>query len=144
MRRVRPHGAAGRVSLPPTAYARLKWLILDTRAGWRCERCRVRQLPLDLDHAVLRSQGGSDTWGNVSVLCRSCHSLRDLPFLLGRLEVEAQGDGRFKYVIRVGTKAMRKEIDVRWGGRPPTEEESVQLAEIMAEARKLTARGRVS
>mgnify|MGYP001576485143 FL=1 len=147
MRRVRPQGAAGRASLPPTAYIRLKWFILDTRAGWRCERCRVRQALLDLDHAVLRSHGGGDSYENCSLLCRSCHNLRDLPFSLGRLEVEPQGDGRFKYVIRVGSKAMRKEIDVRWGGRPPTEAEAVTLAEIMAEARprkRLTAQGEMS
>lgn len=143
MRRVRPHGAAGRVSLPPTAYARLKWLILDTRAGWRCERCRIRQGPLDLDHAVLRSHGGSDTFENCQILCRSCHRLRDLPFSLGRLEVEPQGDGRFKYVLLRGSKRAPVVVDVKWGGRPPTEEEAARLAEIMAEVRKLTPRTRV-
>ena len=54
--------------------------------------------------------------------------------------VEPQGDGCFKYVLVTGSKAAPRVVDVKWGGRAPPEEAALQLAAIMAEARKLTAR----
>ena len=136
MRRVRPHGAAGRASLPGAAYLRLKWMILD-RAGWRCERCRAR-IPLQVDHAVLRSHGGADVWSNLNALCigsSGCHAMKDRPYRDGRLHVTPLGDGRFRYDVIHGVKSRQQIGDIRWGGRPPTEAEAVTLAEIMAEAR---------
>ena len=141
MRRVRPHGAAGRTSLPGAAYLRLKWMILD-RAGWRCERCRHR-VQLQVDHAVPRSHGGPDTWANLSALCagaNGCHAMKDRPYQDGRLAVTPLGEGRFRYAVIHGTRGTQMIGDIKWGGRAPTEEEASQLAEIMAEARQLTAR----
>lgn len=47
------------------------------RAKGRCERCREKMHPYDLDihHWLPRSQGGKDETDNVWVVCRRCHRL---------------------------------------------------------------------
>lgn len=66
--------------------------------------------------------------------------MKDRPYRDGRLEVTPLGEGRFRYAVIHGSKENRQVGDIKWGGRAPTEEEAIQLAEIMAEARQLTAR----
>lgn len=114
------------------------WLILD-RAGWRCERCRAK-VALQVDHAIPRSHGGPDAWWNLTALCGGalgCHAMKDRPYAEGRLRVVVLGEGRFKYEVCRGSKADPRLVDETYGGRPPTEEESVRLAEIMREVRRV-------
>ena len=44
------------------------------RAGGRCESCGTMKGPLHAHHVVPASKGGSDTLGNLRVLCESCHA----------------------------------------------------------------------
>jgi hypothetical protein len=41
-----------------------------------CEDCKKLK-PLDPDHRLKRSQGGSNDKSNISWVCRKCHELRD-------------------------------------------------------------------
>lgn len=41
-----------------------------------CEDCR-RWYPLDPDHVIKRSQGGSNDSSNIEWVCRMCHDRRD-------------------------------------------------------------------
>ena len=52
-------------------YARLRWAVLE-RDGWRCQQCGARS-NLHVHHQVFRSQGGTDSTGNLIVLCVDCH-----------------------------------------------------------------------
>lgn len=129
----REHGgpqAVGRESLSVAGYAALKGMIFVNRARGCCERCSDSRNILDPDHAVPRSKGGPDAWWNIVILCRTCHQMKDLPFDVGRLLIEPQGDGRFKFLLVRGTKHAYEIIDVKWGGRGATYTEQRILAQL--------------
>lgn len=44
------------------------------RAGNRCEECGTQSGPLHAHHIVSLSHGGSNSLGNLRVLCESCHA----------------------------------------------------------------------
>ena len=46
---------------------------IKRRQGNRCNQCGV-EAPLETDHVVPRSQGGSDDAANLQGLCEDCHS----------------------------------------------------------------------
>lgn len=121
----------GRDSLSVAGYALLKGM-LWVRADARCERCRSRAGPLDPEHVVPRSAGGADSWANLWVACRyGCHRLKEAPYATGRLLVEPQGDGRFKFLLVRGTKYDYQVVEVAWGGRAPDPEEARALAALV-------------
>jgi 5-methylcytosine-specific restriction endonuclease McrA len=69
-------------------------------AKWehRCTYCAATKVPLEIDHAVPRSQGGSDRVANLVIACHNCNQakgnqaledfLRDRPEVLARLQAE--------------------------------------------------------
>jgi 5-methylcytosine-specific restriction protein A len=54
------------------AYHRERQAVLKRAAG-RCERCRRTDLPLQVDHLVPLSQGGTNERANLWALCTYCH-----------------------------------------------------------------------
>ena len=123
--------AAGRPSLSSMGYAALKAMLV-IRAEGRCEYLRVAE-PLDPEHAVPRSAGGSDAWQNVWMSSRRAHRMKEAAFDQGRLLVEPLGDGRFHFrLVRARDKFAyaRGEYELlgeRVGGRAATEEELEML-----------------
>ncbi len=59
--------------------------------GWRCAYCGAENVPLEIDHIVPRSRGGTDRVSNLTLACRKCNEAkgnRDVgEFLAGRPEV---------------------------------------------------------
>lgn len=54
-------------------------LQLLERDHWRCVWCGASSdiAPLDIDHVIPRSRGGSDADGNLQVLCWTCNSRKN-------------------------------------------------------------------
>ena len=46
--------------------------LLDVRAGYRCEICRIRPIS-QYHHRLRRSQGGKNNLANLLALCDKCH-----------------------------------------------------------------------
>lgn len=73
--------------------------LIEARARGRCENpsCRARpgqNGPLDIEHAVARSQGGTDSLENCWLACRyGCHEAKHRHELL----VTPNGDGTFSF-----------------------------------------------
>jgi 5-methylcytosine-specific restriction endonuclease McrA len=44
------------------------------RDGNRCQYCGRVDLPLTIDHIVPKSQGGGDTWENLTTACTKCNN----------------------------------------------------------------------
>lgn len=64
-------GSSGYVpkQLPPRVRLEVK-----ARDGHRCVCCGSTATPLDVDHIVPASLGGSDDLGNLQTLCRGCNT----------------------------------------------------------------------
>ena len=57
----------------PENWEEIKKEVLE-RAGYKCERCGTKGTELHVHHILSLSQGGSSEPGNLTVLCRECHS----------------------------------------------------------------------
>ena len=44
------------------------------RDGYRCAYCGAENIPLELDHIIPRSRGGSDNPENLTLACKPCNS----------------------------------------------------------------------
>jgi len=102
--------AQGRRAASWSEWAAIREQVL-TRAGWRCQACRVRRR-LDVHHVVKRAQGGSDfDLDQLVALCRWCHDQTDAPYERGRLVVTPSGAGQFTFAVvvraRPGTPPAR-------------------------------------
>lgn len=69
------------------------------RARGRCEVATHDHPGRDPDHVVARSRGGSDRRENIIWLCRFHHDMKDWPYSKGRLVIEADGHGGFRWSI---------------------------------------------
>jgi len=99
--------------------------------AWRCGWC-IEVTPLQLEHAVNRSQGGGDTWDNTWMCCPDCHRLKDRPFEAGRLLTIPLGNGLIDLLWVVGPNKYNYEIVRRKVvGRAPTPEERVILEALV-------------
>lgn len=49
------------------------WKVVAARAGYRCEHCGARDVPLELHHRVPEFLGGGFHPDNLVLLCRPCH-----------------------------------------------------------------------
>jgi len=49
-----------------------------TRTKFRCELCGIsaEEKALDVDHIILRNQGGADDARNLQALCYSCNAMK--------------------------------------------------------------------
>lgn len=54
-------------------YRRLQ---LETVYGPFCFRCSTSK-NLTVDHIIPKSQGGTNAWANMQLLCRDCHKVKD-------------------------------------------------------------------
>jgi 5-methylcytosine-specific restriction protein A len=74
---ISPYRRARVIATGQDAAAKLRREI--QREGWaHCANCPAVVLPsaVDVDHILPLSKGGTDTPGNVQVLCRPCHKAK--------------------------------------------------------------------
>ena len=129
-RRIRDGGVAakGRAALSLPGLATLRNMIFH-RAEGRCEACGERRF-LQLEHALPRSRGGSDTWQNCWATCESDHRRKESSYQLGRLLVSPCGDGRFVFRLATGEKHSPIILHEWTGGRVATSDEAARLAAL--------------
>ena len=58
-----------------TEHLRQLWEVLYAELGGRCARCNTDRPPLDVHHLLSRARGGQDELENLTLLCRSCHTM---------------------------------------------------------------------
>lgn len=128
--------AVGRDSLPSVVYNGPFRDMLLFRARAHCEACGSPRITREIEHALPRSAGGADTWGNCWIPCgpAGCGDAVSKPYETGRLIREALGEGLFRFTW---VKATSKQAFFRGnftvirgpviGGRRPTPEERVAL-----------------
>lgn len=91
-----------------------------TRDQHRCRYCRTQYGPLDVHHAIKRSQAPHLLLDpdNATTLCRTCHDWTDAPYggREGRLCVDVLGAGLFAFsVVHAANKfAVNKPVNIRW------------------------------
>lgn len=132
-RRIREGGPTSthRQALSVEGYRELSRLKFESQA-WRCAWCTLVK-PLNLDHAVNRSQGAPDCWGVTLGLCGGpggCHDRKIEPFASGRrlVTIPVGGVGLIDLLLVAGPSKhdyvilQRKVI-----GRAPTTEERAIL-----------------
>lgn len=132
-RRIREGGALakGRRSLSREGYQTLRQMIITGRAENRDE-ATLERLPFDvltLDHVILRSATGADSWDNCYAASISTQRWRQEAYSgpRGRLLAEGHGDGTFTLRIARGSK-QEPVFERTWTiGRPPTDEERERL-----------------
>lgn len=122
--------AKGRPSLSKRGYAELGRMIVVERAHGRCEACGEARALIHLEHAVPRSQGGADSWGNCWGTCTRCHRKKEAPYASGRLRVRPGGDGMFTFDLVTGSKLDQVVLSTWVGGRVAMPEEAARLAEL--------------
>ena len=90
-RRARQLGASG-------SYTYVEWLDLVAQYDGRCAYCGDSETPLDADHRVPLSRGGSNSIENLLPACRTCnlrkHTLTDDEFR-ARIAPEKKGEPRY-------------------------------------------------
>ena len=91
-------------------YVLLKW-------GHKCAYCGAKEVPLELDHIVARSCGGSDRVSNLCTACRPCNQRKSNQsleeFLKGKPEVIA----RIKSQMKAPLKDAAAVNSTRWALR---------------------------
>lgn len=132
-RRIRGGGVTskGRASLSVAGLAVLRNMVFG-RAGGRCEACGERRF-LQLEHALPRGRGGSDSWQNCWAVCGGlggCHRKKESSFRPGRLLVSPCGDGRFVFRLATGEKHSPIILHEWTGGRVATPSEAEVLATL--------------
>ena len=102
-------------------YVLLKW-------GHKCAYCEAKDVPLELDHIVARSRGGSDRVSNLCTACRPCNlrkSNRPLEeFLKGKPKVLA----RIKAQMKAPLKDAAAVNSTRWALRDLLKTFGVEVA----------------
>lgn len=125
-----------RDALSREGYERLRSMIVDGRAGLRCENCRLADITGELEHAIPRSKGGADSWKTCWCPCPSCRNAKIAVFSSGRLLVDPFGDGRFRFrlvVARSKADFSRGNYELlydRIGGRVATKDERDMLSTL--------------
>lgn len=59
----------------PENWDSLRQVVLE-RDGYRCRKCGSNSRPLQVDHIVSLSHGGTNRLDNLQTLCLRCHSLK--------------------------------------------------------------------
>lgn len=104
------------------------WEYLLEKWGRRCAYCGAEGVPLEKDHIVPRSRGGTDRVSNLAVSCRPCNQAKGNRTAeeFGHPEVQAKAKVPLKdaaavnatrYAIRNGLCAMGLEVRSWTGGR---------------------------
>lgn len=104
------------------------WEYLLEKWGRRCAYCGADGVPLEKDHIVPRSRGGTDRVSNLAVSCRRCNQAKGnwTAEEFGHPEVQAKAKTPLKdaaainttrYAIRNGLCAMGLEVRLWTGGR---------------------------
>lgn len=96
--------------------------------GRRCAYCGAEGVPLEIEHIVPKSRGGSNRVSNLTLACRACNQAKGNRTAeeFGHPEVQAKAQGPLKdaaavnttrYAIRNGLSAMSLEVRAWTGGR---------------------------
>ncbi|GER85582.1 hypothetical protein KTAU_42160 [Thermogemmatispora aurantia] len=96
--------------------------------GRRCVYCGAENVPLEIEHIVPRSRGGTDRVSNLTLACRACNQAKGdrTAEEFGHPEVQAKAKVPLKepaavnttrYAIRNGLCAMGREVRSWTGGR---------------------------
>lgn len=94
-------------------YLLLKW-------GWRCAYCQKEGIPLELDHILPKSRGGSDRVSNLAFSCHACNQRKGNRTAgeFGYPEVEAQAKAPLRDVAAVNSIRWRLYQELRATGLP--------------------------
>nr|WP_297153488.1 RNA-guided endonuclease IscB [Thermogemmatispora sp.] len=111
--------------------------------GRRCVYCGAENVPLEIEHIIPKSRGGTDRVSNLTVACRACNQAKGNRTAeeFGHPEVQARAKGPLKdaaavnttrSAIRNGLCAMSLEVRSWTGGRTKWNRERLGLPKTHA------------